>query len=72
MKQIYVYIYERYLEKFEFNSELESFKERVYDIEQNFKKTTLFENLNLIYKIINYEMHIRVYQLFIKYTLRRI
>lgn len=42
--------YENYLDKIEFISELESFKEHVYNIDDNLKRATFFEMLNFIYK----------------------
>ncbi|XP_060855087.1 uncharacterized protein LOC132932790 [Metopolophium dirhodum] len=42
--------YENDLNKIEFISELESFKEHVYNIDDDLKRATFFEMLNFIYK----------------------
>ncbi|KAF0710596.1 Uncharacterized protein FWK35_00036342, partial [Aphis craccivora] len=42
--------YENDLDKIEFISELESFKEHVYNIDDDLKRATFFEMLNFIYK----------------------
>ncbi|KAL4091733.1 hypothetical protein QTP88_026380 [Uroleucon formosanum] len=42
--------YENNLNKIEFISELESFKEHVYNIDDDLKRATFFEMLNFIYK----------------------